>query len=247
MSAERGPDAGTGAVDEYCRQIERYLTRKNDGHLIRIVGPSFERVRAWAERGVPLKVALAGIDRHFERYYAKGPRRRPVRIDFCEPDVLDIFDEWRRAVGLSVGRRELVDGEPSPRPARDSLARQIERAIVRLTARRAAAQTHAVTIPDGELEAAVGELERLLAAARSARGDRRREILARLSELDGRLLDAARTAAGGEMLAALGQDGERELAPFRDRMPADQWPEARQAALTRLLRERAGLPQLPVE
>ena len=50
---------------EYCREIEAYLCRKNDGHLIRIVGPSFERVSGWAERGVPLKVAFRGIDRYF--------------------------------------------------------------------------------------------------------------------------------------------------------------------------------------
>ena len=67
--------------DAYCREIEAYLTRKNDGHLVRIVGPSFDRVRGWAERGVPIKVAFQGIDRHFERVLregsaeATGPRR----------------------------------------------------------------------------------------------------------------------------------------------------------------------------
>src|SRR3970282_2162051 len=90
--------------DQYCREVEAYLCRKNDGHLVRIVGPAFEQVCGWATRGVPLKIAQRGIDRYFERYYAKGPRRRPVRVEFCEADVLDFFDEWRRAVGLgSVG------------------------------------------------------------------------------------------------------------------------------------------------
>ena len=91
---------GTEPVDEYCREIETYLTRKNDGHLIRVVGPSFEVVSGWAAQGVPLKIVLAGIDRYFERYYRKGPRRRPVKIDFCDADVLDVFDEWRRATGV---------------------------------------------------------------------------------------------------------------------------------------------------
>ncbi len=86
-----------GGPEEYCRQLESYLCRKNDGHLIRIVGPAFEQVCAWAERGIPLKLAMRGVDRYFERYYAKGPRRRPVRIEFCEADVLDVFDEWRRS------------------------------------------------------------------------------------------------------------------------------------------------------
>ena len=87
--------------EEYCRQLEAYLCRKNDGHLIRIVGPAFEQVCGWSTRGIPLKLAMRGIDRYFERYYAKGPRRRPVRVEFCEADVLDVFDEWRRSVGIS--------------------------------------------------------------------------------------------------------------------------------------------------
>ena len=69
---------------EYCREIEAYLCRKNEGHLIRIVGPAFEQVCGWAQLGVPLKIAFRGIDQYCERYYAKGPRRRPVRIEFCE-------------------------------------------------------------------------------------------------------------------------------------------------------------------
>ena len=79
-------------LDEYCRAIEAYLCRKNDGHLIRITGAAFEQVQGWAAQGVPLKVAEAGIDRYFDRYYRKGPRRRPVRLEFCEADVLDAFD-----------------------------------------------------------------------------------------------------------------------------------------------------------
>ena len=90
-------------LSEYCRAIEAHLCRKNDGHLIRIVGPSFEIVAAWATEGIPLKVALAGMDRTFERYYRKGPRRRPVKIDFCDADVRDVFDEWRRATGATAG------------------------------------------------------------------------------------------------------------------------------------------------
>ena len=108
-------------LDGYCRAIESHLCRKNDGHLIRIAGPTFDLVRGWAEQGVPLKVALAGIDRTFERYYRKGARRRPLQVSFCEADVLDAFDDWRRALGLSgagpsgQGATERVEGErPDP-------------------------------------------------------------------------------------------------------------------------------------
>ena len=102
--------SGNGTAD-YCRDVETYLCRKNDGHLIRVVGPSFDLVSSWAARGVPLKIAFQGIDRYFERYYRKGPRRRPARIDFCDADVLDVFDEWRRAVGLAPPRGDVRDGD----------------------------------------------------------------------------------------------------------------------------------------
>ena len=83
--------SGIGTTD-YCRDIETYLCRKNDGHLIRVVGPSFDLVTGWEAQGVPLNVAFSGIDRCFERYYRKGPRRRPIMIEFCAAVVLDAFE-----------------------------------------------------------------------------------------------------------------------------------------------------------
>src|ERR1043165_4210353 len=116
----------------YCREIEAYLCRKNEGHLIRIVGPGFEQVAGWAAQGVPLAVACKGIDAYCERYYAKGPRRRPVRVEFCEADVLELVDDWRRAVGVSS-----LDGEAAAERKADSLPSHLERAIARLTTLRA--------------------------------------------------------------------------------------------------------------
>ena len=102
-------------MDDHVRVLPRdrsYLCRKNEGHLIRIVGPAFEQVCGWAEQGVPLKVAFRGIDRYCERYYAKGPRRRPVRIEFCEADILELFDDWRRAVGVAAAADAAADEAP---------------------------------------------------------------------------------------------------------------------------------------
>lgn len=229
--------------DEYCRAIEAHLTRKNDGHLIRIVGPAFELVRGWAEQGIPFKVAIHGIDRAFDRYYAKGARRRPLRIEFCKEDVLDAFDQWRRAVGVRGG-----DGDQAPPRRRESLATHIARAISRLTALRggstAADGRPSLRLADDVLDEVVRVLDGLAASAERARGDARERILADLSALDTRLIDAARDTAGEAVLAELGAQADDDLRPFRDRMPADAWRQARQAATTRLLRERAQLPAL---
>jgi hypothetical protein len=108
-------------TDAYCRDIEAHLCRRNAGHLVRVAGPAFEMVAAWAAEGIPLKIALRGIDRAVERRDAKGPSRRPLRVEFCEADVLDAFDEWRRAVGVgTAGGGGLGHAETGERAADDS-------------------------------------------------------------------------------------------------------------------------------
>jgi len=228
---------------DFCREIEIYLCKKNDGHLIRVVGPSFDLVSRWAEQGVPLKVAFAGIDRYFERYYRKGPRRRPVKIDFCEADVLDVFDEWRRAVGLRS-----VDQPPNPQPPTPnshSLPAHLERALVQLTSARA----------NGVLDAAFDplvdrvslELDKARASPGGVRGDARRDMIARLAALDFELVAAATHLLDAGTIAAIGREADEELAPFRGGMTTDGYASARQRATDRLVRERLRLPLIAYE
>lgn len=226
---------------EYCRQIEAYLCKKNEGHLVRIVGPVFEQVTAWAGQGVPLAIAFRGIDRYCERYYAKGPRRRPVRVEFCEPDILEEFDNWRRAVGVSALEGAEASEEPS---RRDSLPAHLDRVIARLTALGGSDRSAAFR---DRIDAAVREVDTLRASAKQARGDARAAILSRLAALDAMLLDAARSELGDKKRAALRSEAESEIAPFAARMTEDARSHAVEVTFVRLVRAEAGLPQLSVE
>jgi hypothetical protein len=228
-------------VDAYCRDLEAYLCRKNDGHLIRITGPAFEQVLGWAKQGVPLKVAETGIDRYFERYYRKGPRRRPVRIEFCEADVLDAFDDWRRAVGIarvvadSAGGPDVEEPQPAPRPRR-SLASQIEGAIARLTVLRGSDNKA------GPVPGAARDLDALRPEAARARGDSRDALLSRLAEIDDRLAQAAFDALSPPERLSIEREADGELGPFRSRMSDQAYRQSRRQAVHRLVRERFGLP-----
>ena len=229
---------GTQSVDEYCREIETYLCRKNDGHLIRVVGPSFDLVSAWAAQGIPLKIAFSGIDRYCERYYRQGPRRRPVRIDFCEADVLDVFDEWRRALGDS--RLPTLDSRLSTN--RPSLPAHLERAVLRLTQARAGGPLGPAF--DEVIDRVARELDRARAGARGVRGDARQALLNRLIALDAELVQQARATLDEPARASLARDAEDELAGFRVAMAPDAFARAREAAIDRLIRERFGLPTI---
>jgi hypothetical protein len=236
-------------LPDYCREIEVYLCRKNDGHLIRVVGPSFDLVSAWAARGVPLKIAFEGIDRYFERYYRSGPRRRPVRIDFCDADVLDVFDEWRRATGIT-NLRPTTDprgagGEPNPQaaiPTHDkvSLRAHLERVVIRLSSARASGAI------GPELEGIIDRVSAELDLARSSsgglRGGARQAALARLEQIDDEMLDAVRRTLGPDALVAVGAEVDEELRPFRSGMTREAYERAHAAAVLRLIRLRFNLP-----
>ena len=244
-------------IDQYCRDVEAHLCRRNEGNLVRLVGPGFEMVRGWAVAGIPLRVALQGIDRRVDRAAAKGPRRHPIRVGFCEADVLDAFDAWRRAVGVygtggEAGAEAGDDGhadeagvEPSRRGrSRESLATHLDRVIVRLTALR----TGDAAAPWGAaLDEIVRRLDALHPEARRARGDARDRLLADLSALDDELLERARGCADPALVAEAERDADAELQPFASRLTAQAFAAARRRSADRILRERLRLPALSTE
>ncbi len=256
---------------EYCRQIEAYLCQKNEGHLIRIVGPVFETVCDWARQGVPIKVAFQGIDRCVERRQAKGPRRRPVRVEFCEADILDAFDAWRRAVGVgalarvaaAAGAEDAASHDPASHDVRASAAdvdgssraasaptRQtglhthIDRVMARLTQRRVEIGGDAAL--GLVMDRLLGELDALRAGAKGVRGDARETLARRLAILDDELLGAARSHVGGAAYDVLRAEAGRELEPFRTRMDAETFGRTLEQAALRLLRVSARLPEIRI-
>ncbi len=150
MSHETDTPSTSTDIGAFCRAVEAHLCRVNGGHLVRIVGPAFELVAGWAREGMPLRVALHGVDRTVARLTAKGPRRRPIRIEFCEADVRDAAEQWRRAVGVRAAANASPAGSTTEEAAEPSSARlpslpkHLERVLLRLSAlaRRASCHRH---------------------------------------------------------------------------------------------------------
>lgn len=243
----------SAALSKYCREIEAYLCRTNGGHLIRLVGPSFELVRQWAETGVPVKVVYQGIDRYVRRMEEKHARRRPARIDFCAHDVRDAFEAWKRAVGVlgatadaTPGQEPAATGEDADSTRRrPSLPMHLQRVQTRLSSLLASERLP----PDflAELDAIVRRLDRLHEPAKTARGDRRQDVLDALRTADADLMDRAWQCQPAAQIAALRKAAEDDLAAFRHRLHAEIWQQTVDAAAHRLLRERLGLPTLTLD
>jgi hypothetical protein len=93
----------------------------------------------------------------------------------------------------------------------------------------------------------VTELDAARAGAKGLRGDARRQLLDRLQLLDAQLLAATRAHVDAEALKGLAAEADTELAPFRDRMPADAYARAHAACIDRLVRDRFSLPVVAFE
>jgi hypothetical protein len=238
-------------IGAYCREVEAHLTKVNGGHLVRIVGPGFSLVRGWAEAGVPLSVVFRGIEQKAERHRA-GTSRRPLRIEFCEDDVQEVFETWRRAVGVAASAEALsadgtMDGGAGPVDrgsgiARKSVSRDLDRAAERLV--RLAGR---LDLPDTLRDAvsvALTAVAETREAIRTLRGPQRQERLAGLADVDQQLVDAALAALPEGDAAIMRAEAEASLDSYRSRLSTDAWTRAVRVNLTRLVRDHYQLPTL---
>jgi hypothetical protein len=240
-------------IGEYCRAVEDHLTRVNAGHLVRIVGAGFELVRGWAVAGVPLSVVYRGIDMKAERH-REGQAKRPLRIEFCEPDVRAVFDNWRRAIGVPMGEGGVLEGAGSAgsdgqvpdvavaEPKKPSLSKHLDRAIDRLS-HVGGRLDLPVELRDA-CDRVLQELAEMRAVAGKLRGPARDAIVARLTPLDAELAAAVRASAPEVLRAPAVAEAIADLAPYRGRLSTDAWQRSVDVTTDRLLRDRLGLPLL---
>ena len=232
-------------IGEYCRKVEAHLTRVNSGHLVRIVGPGFMPVRQWAEEGVPLSAVFRGIEQKAERHKA-GAARRPLRIEYCDADVREVYDAWRRAIGVTAGAGGAAAAADLPErgsgPARKATTRELDRAVDRLVA-----TAGRLEFPDRFRTRVNGVLDRVITmrdAVKGSRGAARDALLVPLPALDEELIAAAREAVPADVLAGICADAEQDLAPFRERLSRDAWAQALAVTINRGVRAHFGLPDL---
>jgi hypothetical protein len=114
----------------------------------------------------------------------------------------------------------------------------VQRVLLRLTSARTSGAL------DAGFDALLDRVAQELDAARGVRGEKRQALVGRLAALDRELIDRMRAGLDQASLAALGREADEELAGFRAGMTGEAFARAREAAIDRLVRERAQLPTI---
>jgi hypothetical protein len=227
----------------YFTEIEEYFWRKRGAHLL--VSPlDWAIVETWQRAGIPLEAVLRGIDSAFESYARsrRGAGRPLKSLAYCVDAVLDAAAEKQEAsagAGPQPKRSERTAEIFSREELRNFLRRNVEQ--LEQAAER-------VNVSDAVLarriEQAGASIAGLMPLLDSPAEIDLENLERRLSAAEEKLGAALLAAADESVLVDIHADLDRQLAPYRRRMTAEQLGQLERQYTQKRLLERFGVPRL---
>lgn len=231
----------------YFTEIEEYFWRKRGAHLL--VSPlDWAIVETWQKAGIPLDAVLSGIDSAFESYQrSKRAAGRPLKsLAYCVDAVLEAAAQ-KAEVAAGTGPQVARPAKQQEPFSRDDL-----RAFLLRNIEKMAHATERLNDSDNDLDKDLArrvELARAGVAAVAAQLDSDapldfEDIERRLTVLEERLTAALTACATEEMLLTTRRDLDRQLAPYRRKMTAEQLGQLERQYTQKRLFENFSLPRL---
>ncbi|HEY1865980.1 MAG TPA: hypothetical protein VGG55_02825 [Candidatus Acidoferrales bacterium] len=236
---------GTFNYFNYFTEIEEYFWQKRGAHLL--VSPlDWAIVETWQKAGIPLGTVLRGIDTAFESYQrSRRSAGRPLKsLAYCVDAVLDAAtQEKETAVGQGPERRP-----PAGRAEVEPFSRDELRAFFSRNSERLTRAAERLALSDPELAQRVAHARTTLtdvAQLADAPGRLDLEDLERhLTVIEEKLSASLLASASEEMLLTIRRDLDKQLAPYRRRMTADQLAQLERQYTQKRLFERFDVPRL---
>lgn len=222
----------------YFTEIEEQFQRRRGGILL-LSTLDWALIETWKDAGIPLEAVLRGIDGAFERYEKRPSKRKVNSLAYCAQEVLAAAEEMKEAaVGASSGDR------PSTKAA------GFQSADIVAFLRRNADLLLSAKLPErpgiSVLAAARATAATLRELASEMEGTplRLEDLERRLTVLEEKLLAVLLAATPDEEIVAVRAEADRELSPYRRKMPAAQIDQLQKQYLHKRLLEKYGLPRL---
>jgi hypothetical protein len=223
----------------YFTEIEEHFQLRRGGILL-LSTLDWALIETWKDAGIPLEAVLRGIDGAFERYEKRPSKRKVNSLAYCTQEVLAAAEEMKEA---AVGASGSKKGETHT---------GFQTAEIVAFLRRNADQLLTATIPvrPGISGLALTRetartLQQLAAEMESKNTSPQLEDLERrLTVLEEKLFAVLLAATPDEEIVTVRAEVDRELAPYRRKMPAAQIDQLQKQYLHKRLLEKYGLPRL---
>jgi uncharacterized coiled-coil DUF342 family protein len=200
-------------------------------------------IESWKERGVPLHVALRGIEHSFDSYEAKKHKRTVKTLLYCQEEVEAQYAEWRESrVGSHDEKAEAQtasDTSPFSRDAiLDHLARTLDE-IQRLSDERKEEDTFG-----DALARAVALLTEIRDDYATSANPDTRKLEESLTGIDRLLDDSIRAVVKETELASILSEIDSQMRPYKRHMDKPAFEQTRDNLMRKRLRDHFGVPRL---
>lgn len=193
-------------------------------------------IETWKDAGIPLEAVLRGIDTTFDRWEQRPSKTKRINgLAWCAQEVLAAAEDMQEAaVGSTRQESRAVPGLEV-----EEIASFFISNAARLRQVQGAPQVKLVT------EECAVTLTALAEELKKKSAPLRLEDLERhLTVLEEKLLAALTMSTGASDLLAVRTEADREIAPYRSKMPAVQIEQLRKQFIHKMLFEQVKIPRL---
>jgi hypothetical protein len=226
------------AVENYFNYFteveERYQRRRGTGLLLSTI--DWALIETWKDAGIPIEAVLRGIDATFDKY-DRRPKAKTKKINslaYCAQEVLAEAEAMKEAA-VGASRRE---SEASAGLEAEEIARFFRQNAEKL---RHVPSAPAVQLVAEECAATLTDLASTLGGAEQPRLE---DLERRLTVLEEKLQAALTVSATENELFELRTEADREIAPYRSKMPGAQIQQLQKQFIHKRLFEKAKIPRL---
>ena len=220
----------------YFTEIEEHFRQRRGGTLL-LSTLDWALIETWKEAGIPLEAALRGVDTAFDKYDQRPSKTRKVNsLAYCAQEVLAAAEDMKEA-GVGSGRKAASN-------------RGFDSAEIAAFLRRSAAELEAAPLPSsagispGEVARETARTLRDAASEIETQLPRLEDLERKLTVLEEKLFAVLLAAIADDEVVAVRAQADRELAPYRSKMPAAQIEQLQKQYAHKKLLERYGIPRL---
>jgi len=218
----------------YYTEIEEHFCRRR-GTLLTVSTLDWALMTTWKEAGIPLEAVLRGIDDAFDKYERRPSRTQKINgLAYCAQAVLTAAEEMKEA---AVGVQPEKFGS-APGLQQEEIVHYLAGNAEKL---RQVRSGPAVMLVAEECAVTLADLASTLAAATNLRLE---DLERRLTMMEEKLLAALTMTASENELFTLRTEADREIAPYRSKMPGVQIEQLQKQFIHKRLFEKAKIPRL---
>ncbi len=222
----------------YFTEIEEHFQRRR-GSILLLSTLDWALIETWKDAGIPLEAALRGIDEAFDRYEERPARARKINsLAYCTQQVLTAAEDMKEAA-VGVKRPD----KPETGFSGAEVAAFLRRCAARLETAKLPAT--AAVAPQAATQETAKTLRDLAADIETGKAALRMEDLERrLAVLEDKLFTLLLAALPDEQLVETRAEADRDIAPYRRKMPSAQVEQLHKQYVHKRLLERFNLPRL---